>query len=129
MAVAMGPFSATRFLRTDSTAAWLTLFPWSEELSERPAISSQSICTPVASRMRRVAAATSGPIPSPGIRVTLCLIIASYCKARDPGLSKCGDTRRFTAGTEGCNAVWEFWYTVSVESFAGAPASGGQEDL
>src|SRR6266446_103367 len=95
MAVAIGPFSATRFLRTDSTAALLTDFPWSAELSERPAISSQSICTPVASRTWRVVAATSGPIPSPGLSVTLCLILASYCmrsvqacrNALNPGVS------------------------------------------
>jgi len=39
--------------------------------------SSHSICTPEASRMRRTAAETSGPMPSPGNSVILCLIRAS----------------------------------------------------
>src|SRR5258708_24191431 len=129
MAVAIGPFRATRFLRTASTAAWLTLFAWSEELSERPAISSHSNWTPVASKMRRVAAATSGPIPSPGMRVTLCLIIASYCKGSAAACLNAGYRWRFLTGTGACNAVCEFCYTVEVDRFAGVPASGGQEDL
>src|SRR6266403_4281268 len=106
IAVAMGPFSAMWFLLTDSTANWLTSCPRSVVLSVRPSSSSQSIWTPAASRMPRAAAATSGPIPSPGIKVTLCLIEASYCMRsvrpcrnadqlafRDRNRTQCGSCR------------------------------------
>src|SRR5277367_5999511 len=61
-------------------AASLMTWPWSWELSLRPSISSQSIRTPEAARIRRTAVATSGPMPSPAISVTLCLMVASYCR-------------------------------------------------
>src|SRR5271165_680184 len=72
-AVPIGPFNATRLRRTDSTAPSVTNCPVADAFSERASTSSQSIWTPAASRMRRTAAATSGPIPSPAINVTLCL--------------------------------------------------------
>src|SRR5229473_5094409 len=58
--------------------------------------------------------------------------VSNHCiqlYAKRLSLSKCGDTRRFMTGTWACAAAWKFWYNVKVDSFAGAPASGGQEDL
>jgi hypothetical protein len=49
--------------------------------------------------------------------------------AKHSGLSKCGKYSHFKAGSGCCARVDEFWYNVDVDSFAGAPASGGQEDL
>ena len=81
MAVAIGPFSATLFRRTDSIAAAFSTSPFVVLLSvfcARAPNSSHSICTPVASRIRRTAEETSGPMPSPGNNVTLCFIDASH---------------------------------------------------
>src|SRR6266571_8776326 len=129
MAVAMGPLSATRFLRTESTAAWLTTCPWSEDSPARPAISSQSICTPAASRTRRVAEATSGPMPSPGINVTLCFMDASYCKRSLPGGRIAAEAGVSYQEPVHYAVEQNYCYTVRVDSCAGVPASGGQENL
>src|SRR5579859_5229488 len=49
---------------------------------------SQSNSTPVASRTRRVASISSGPIPSPGMRTTRCAIAATLFKVRAMSLQE-----------------------------------------
>src|ERR1700691_3877423 len=51
--------------------------PWISKASAPAANRSHSNLTLVASRMRTTACVTSGPMPSPGIRVTLCV----FCSA------------------------------------------------
>src|SRR5580692_1988793 len=78
IAVAIGPFSATLFVRTDSIAAVFSTAPFTVLLSvfsARAPSSSHSIFTPVASKICLVAADTSGPIPSPGNNVTLWVMV------------------------------------------------------
>ena len=69
--VSVGPLSAIRFLRTDSSTRGGNADP-SEPRVEAPAFSvSQSKSMPVAESTRTAAATTSGPMPSPGMRVAL----------------------------------------------------------
>src|SRR5574337_1093647 len=78
--VAMGPFSATRLRRTDSTAwACADSLP-RRSTGVRADTSSHWMETPVALMIRCAACATSGPMPSPGIRVTMCGIETVYSK-------------------------------------------------
>src|SRR5580693_5788922 len=71
--VVTGPFSATRVRSIDSSSSLGMYSPCFSKASAPTANVSHSNFTPVASRMRTVALVTSGPIPSPGIRVTLWL--------------------------------------------------------
>src|SRR5208337_158683 len=76
MGVVTGPFSPTRVRSMDSLSS-LGMYSWYFSKASAPAEKlSHSNLTPVASTMRTVAWITSGPIPSPGMRVTLCAINA-----------------------------------------------------
>ena len=73
--VVIGPFSAVPFWRIDSSTCSGSGLPSFSSITSVPACwTSQSNSTPVASSTRRVASASSGPVPSPGIRVTRCAI-------------------------------------------------------
>src|SRR5208337_4091788 len=74
MGVVTGPFSPTRVRSMDSLSSF-GMYSWYFSNASAPAAKlSHSNLTPVASTMRTVAWMTSGPIPSPGMRVTLCAI-------------------------------------------------------
>ena len=75
-AVAIGPFSATCVRRTDSTACSRGNSPTRLPSSSGAANTSHSTETPEASTICVAAFATSGPIPSPGSRVILCVIVS-----------------------------------------------------
>ena len=68
--VVIGPFSATPFSLTESSVSSGSGVPASSITSTPACRTSQSSSTPVASRTRRVASVSSGPVPSPGMRVT-----------------------------------------------------------
>src|SRR5262245_32839748 len=69
---------ATLFLRTDSSTFSGRGVP-AFSITSAPAWTvSQSIWTPVASIQRCVAKDTSGPMPSPGMRVTFRLLMSSF---------------------------------------------------
>src|SRR5260221_2803646 len=69
--VVIGPFRATPFARIESrTWPGSGLPPYSSITSVPDCWTSESNSTPVASSTRRVASVSSGPVPSPGIRVT-----------------------------------------------------------
>ena len=70
----MGPFSATLFLRIDSSTSSGSVVPrWAA--TSAPALwVSQVTFTPAASITSHVARATSGPMPSPGMRVMVCVV-------------------------------------------------------
>src|SRR5262245_13214174 len=68
--VFVGPFSATRRSRIDSITRSGSGVPSRSQVSKPASWTSHSISTPVASSARRAASVTSGPTPSPGIRVT-----------------------------------------------------------
>ena len=69
--VSVGPFKATLFLRTESRTCWGRATP-SVPMVAAPAFwVSQSKSMPVAVSTRTAAATTSGPMPSPGMRVTV----------------------------------------------------------
>ncbi len=68
--VVTGPLSATRFCRTDSMTESGSGEPVSLATSRPACWISQSMETPAAEMTCWVASTTSGPIPSPGIRVT-----------------------------------------------------------
>src|ERR1700760_3583836 len=71
--VVIGPFSATPVSRTASRTSGGSGLPPCLSITSAPAWrTSQSNSTPVASSTRRVASVSSGPVPSPGIRVTRC---------------------------------------------------------
>ena len=68
--VVIGPLSATPFSRIDSsTCSGSGLPPCSSMTSVPASRTSQAKATPVASSTLRVASASSGPVPSPGMRV------------------------------------------------------------
>src|SRR5262252_2580942 len=68
--VVIGPFSATRLRRMDSSTCSGSGVPYSAMTFSPACWTSQSNSTPVASRALTVASLISGPTPSPGIRVT-----------------------------------------------------------
>ena len=68
--VVIGPLSATRLRRIDSRTWSGSGVPYSAMTASPASTVSHSNSMPVASRTRRVASASSGPMPSPGIRVT-----------------------------------------------------------
>ena len=68
--VVIGPFSATPFAFTDASVSSGSGVPASSITSTPAWRTSHSSSTPVASRTRRVASVSSGPVPSPGMRVT-----------------------------------------------------------
>src|SRR6266481_6566751 len=72
--VVTGPFSPTCVRSMDSITSFGMYSPCFSKASAPTAKDSHSNFTPVASRMRTVALVTSGPMPSPGIRVTSWLI-------------------------------------------------------
>src|SRR5580704_11325160 len=72
--VVTGPFNPTRVRSIDSITSLGMYSPCFSKASAPTANDSHSNFTPVASRIRTVARVTSGPMPSPGIRVTLCAI-------------------------------------------------------
>src|SRR5881409_4058926 len=75
--VVIGPLSATPVSRIASrTSSGSGLPPYLSITSAPASRTSQSNSTPVASRTRRVASVNSGPVPSPGIRVTRCATAA-----------------------------------------------------
>src|SRR5207248_6012637 len=77
--VVIGPLSATLFLRIDSRTWDGSGVPNSLTARSPACWTSQSNCTPVASRTRTVASQISGPTPSPGTRVTACLATPLGC--------------------------------------------------
>ena len=68
--VVIGPFRATRLRRIESRTCSGSGVPYSAMTASPASTTSQSNATPEASRTRRVASASSGPMPSPGISVT-----------------------------------------------------------
>ena len=87
MGVSMGPFRATRFARID-TSVWAgSDLPVRANAPEPICWRSHSTPTPVASMARRAASTTSGPTPSPGIKVMRCgkLRFLSLAARRAPG--------------------------------------------
>src|SRR5215472_6833992 len=72
--VVTGPFKPMPVRSIDSVSALGMYSPYLANASEPAANDSHSILTPEASTMRVAARVTSGPIPSPGINVTLCVI-------------------------------------------------------
>src|SRR5216684_2499252 len=71
MGVVTGPFSPTRVRSMESLSSFGMYSLYFSKASAPAAKLSHSNLTPVASSMRTVAWMTSGPMPSPGIRVTL----------------------------------------------------------
>src|SRR5580692_12526326 len=127
----MGPFSATRLRRTDSTAPSVTNCPEDDAFSDRASTSSQSTWTPAASRTRRVAAATSGPIPSPGISVTLCRMAHLIVCEGDRVVETRSNTRfpdKKSYVQVRCAVIDKVCYTLVERCIAGLPACGGQRN-
>src|SRR6266404_304444 len=78
--VVIGPFSATPVSRMASSTSGGSGFPPYWSMTSSPASrTSQSKSTPVASRTRRVASISSGPVPSPGMRTTRWATGRDYC--------------------------------------------------
>src|SRR5260370_18585105 len=69
--VVTGPCNPTRVLFNDSSTGLMASGPSLTSKSPFNSTRSQLIATPVASTTRIAASATSGPMPSPGINVTL----------------------------------------------------------
>ena len=67
--VVSGPLIATPLLRMESSTWSGRGVPYLSMTSAPASWTSQSNCTPVASRTRRVASDSSGPTPSPGMNV------------------------------------------------------------
>src|SRR4051812_6149546 len=76
MGVAMGPFNPRRVRPSDSNTVSGRTCPVSESALVPAFTRSQITSIPVASTARTVASATSGPMPSPGIRVMRWAILA-----------------------------------------------------
>src|SRR4029079_7575186 len=97
--VVIGPFKATPVSRIASRTSGGSGLPPCFSITSAPASrTSHSRSTPVASRTRRVASVSSGPVPSPGMRTTLCAIAASVAKrplrsGREPRGGSCPGRR------------------------------------
>src|SRR6476660_9366636 len=74
MGVVTGPLRPSPVLSMECVSSLGMYSPYLAKASDPAAKLSHSIFTPDASTMRTAALVTSGPIPSPGIRVTLCAI-------------------------------------------------------
>src|SRR5258706_10448058 len=74
MGVVTGPFNPTRVRSIDSVSSLGMYSLYFSKASAPEAKLSHSNLTPVASRIRTAACVTSGPMPSPGMRVILCAI-------------------------------------------------------
>ena len=70
--VVTGPFSATLLVVIESSSVCGRVWPVFSTATTPASCVSQSIATPAAFRMRTTAAVTSGPMPSPGMRVMRC---------------------------------------------------------
>ena len=73
--VTIGPFNATLLRLIDSKVELGKSWPHFSSASCPAIAASHSISTPVASMHLLAARVTSGPIPSPGIKVILCAIV------------------------------------------------------
>src|SRR4051794_41592841 len=83
------PFRATPVSRIASrTSDGSGLPPWRSITSAPASRTSHSSSTPVASRTRRVASVSSGPVPSPGMRTTLCATAPTLFKVRGMSLQE-----------------------------------------
>ena len=109
--VVIGPFSATPFAFTEASVSSGSGVPASSITSTPASRTSQSKSTPVASRTRRVASVSSGPVPSPGMRVTrwamgaadrTCTLAESRSGSVPGRMSEVAD---FKPGLEGVVAV------------------------
>src|SRR5580765_1220768 len=76
MGVVTGPFNPIWVRSIDSVSSLGMYSLYFSKASAPAAKLSHSNFTPVASRMRTTACVTSGPMPSPGMRVILCAINA-----------------------------------------------------
>src|SRR5271157_1289997 len=81
--VVTGPLSPTWVRSRDSVSSFGMYSLYFSNASAPAMKVSHSNFTPVASRMRTVAWVTSGPMPSPGMRVILCVIISIGASCRD----------------------------------------------
>src|SRR3954454_11841565 len=87
--VVIGPLSATPVSRIASRTSGGSGLPPCFSITSAPASrTSQSSSTPVASRTRRVASVSSGPVPSPGMRTTLCATGASVAEGVLPPVQR-----------------------------------------
>src|SRR5918997_1467938 len=71
--VVVGPLMPTPLCLSDASVSSGNGLPWRSYSSTPASRRSQRNSTPVASSTRRVASASSGPVPSPGMKVTLCV--------------------------------------------------------
>ena len=78
--VVTGPFSATLLRRIESMSSTGSACPVRSNETTPAWKRSHSIDTPEAARIRRTASVTSGPMPSPGMSVILCVI--KDCRSR-----------------------------------------------
>src|SRR3954464_11826400 len=89
MGVVIGPLSATPVSRIASRTSGGSGLPPCFSITSAPASrTSHSSSTPVASRTRRVASVSSGPVPSPGMRTTLCATAPTLFKVRGMSLQE-----------------------------------------
>src|SRR3954451_13420715 len=90
--VVIGPFNATPVSLIASRTSGGSGLPPCFSITSAPASrTSHSSSAPVASRTRLVASVSSGPVPSPGMRTTLCAIAASVAER---SLGSGGEPRR-----------------------------------
>src|SRR3954464_6842248 len=104
--VVIGPFSATPVSRIASRTSCGSGLPPCLSMTSAPAsCTSHSNATPVASRTRRVASVSSGPVPSPGINVTRCAIRRRRVHTRVYRSRAVSAVSDFKPGLEGVVAV------------------------
>ena len=112
--VVIGPFSATPLRLIDSSVSSGRGVPASSITSTPACRTSHSKSTPVASRTRRAASVSSGPVPSPGISVTRWAMSAAdrtWPRSNPPsgsvsrGNRWMSETTDFRPGLEGVVAV------------------------
>src|SRR2546425_1424985 len=100
--VVTGPLSATLLRRIESSSCGGSVAPYCSTASTPAGYDSQSASSPAVSRIFTTAPATSGPIPSPGMSVIVCVTSIPFRAAwpRRP--------RRFTHdGHDGHEARWD----------------------
>src|SRR6267378_663986 len=71
--VVTGPLSATLFRRIDSSSSPGSVAPYCSTASTPAGYDSHSASSPAVSRILTTAPVTSGPIPSPGMSVIVCV--------------------------------------------------------
>src|SRR6266511_1226763 len=126
--VVIGPLSATRVRRMESKIRSGSGVPSRARAAAPASSTAHSNPTPVASMTRWVASETSGPMPSPGIRVTRCATAAHYRTIRAGSAPYTSPRREGRIADASLDRVGARGIPVPGDGGAGTGSKGGNLD-